>query len=145
MTDLTKLADELDAVNDACGSRSIREAARILRSAAGVDVDGLMALFDDVTAVQAELYVRPTAERKDRRDKARAALESALRMALAAREGFVMVPVEPTPEMLNAFYDAEYQDDGGDSKFSQAYRAMIAAAPKGTPDHPADAIKGAMK
>ena len=70
----TKLADELDAVNDVCGSRSIREAARILRAAAGADVAGLMDAADRYALAQA--------------DPAhwRSALESALRLALVARE-----------------------------------------------------------
>ena len=109
----TKLADELDAVNDVCGSRSIREAARILRSAAGVDVDGLMDAADRYALAQA--------------DPAhwRSALESDLRLTLAAREGFVLVPVEPTPEMMDAARSLTSWPDG-------IYRAMTAAAPKGT-------------
>ncbi len=79
----TKLADELDAVNDVCGSRSIREAARILRAAAGVDVAGLMDVADRYALAQA--------------DPAhwRAALESALRLALVGRE---WQPIETAPK-----------------------------------------------
>ena len=57
-----------------------------------------------------------------------AALESALRLALAAREGFVMVPVEPTPDMLEAGAGTKYE-----KRARNVWRDMIAAAaPKGT-------------
>jgi hypothetical protein len=102
----TKLADELDAVNDVCGSRSIREAARILRSAAGVDVDGLMDAADRYALAQA--------------DPAhwRSALESDLRLALAAREDYVL-------QLLVAAGHVTQE------KVDQA-RSIAAAAPKGT-------------
>jgi hypothetical protein len=54
--------------------------------------------------------------------------ESALRLALAAREGFVMVPVEPTPDMLEAGAGTKYE-----KRARNVWRDMIAAAaPKGT-------------
>ena len=96
----TKLADELDATagnnsdmyeheRDSC-----REAARILRAAAAVDVAGLMALAGamanaqsvatllapKVFEQQSSAYQKADAEYLE----AEAALESALRMALAA-------------------------------------------------------------
>lgn len=103
----TKLADELDAVNDVCGSRSIREATRILRAAAGVDVAGLMDVADRYALAQA--------------DPAhwRSALESDLRLALAAREDYVL-------QLLVAAGHVTQE------KVDQA-RAIAAAAPKGTP------------
>jgi len=102
----TKLADELDAVNDVCGSRSIREAARILRAAAGVDVAGLMDVADRYALAQA--------------DPAhwRSALESDLRLALAAREDYVL-------QLLVAAGHVTQE------KVDQA-RSIAAAAPKGT-------------
>jgi len=88
MTDLTKLADALESytgdghgyqVDDAV----LREAARILRSAAGVDVAGLMAMVDElVSAKVAQATNRPHASVIG----TRTALESGLRLALAARE-----------------------------------------------------------
>jgi len=81
----TKLADELDAVNDVCGSRSIREAARILRAAGAADVGGLMALHD-AAAEARRVLVRGgdvPQDEADRSRQSRAALESALRVALA--------------------------------------------------------------
>jgi hypothetical protein len=127
----TKLADELDAVNDVCGSRSIREAARILRAAAAVDVTGLMQVVKDATAAHYLLGLASgecqcTSKHHSDKDAADAALESDLRLALAAREGFVLVPVEPTPEMVDAARSLTSWPDG-------IYRAMLAAAPKGTP------------
>lgn len=65
----------------------IDEAARILRAAVAVDVQGLMALHD--AAVAAAISV--ALERKgDRHGPTQDALESALRLALAARQGFVL-------------------------------------------------------
>jgi hypothetical protein len=86
---------------------------------------------DDATGRGADTTKEVTAD---------AALESALRLALAAREGFVMVPVEPTPEMLDAAYagDREYtlRNFGDIMTVMQGpydhWCAMIAAAPKGT-------------
>ena len=150
MTDLTKLADALENIahmeypSGHHDGNNLREAARILRAAAGVDVAGLMAMAraiadeaydsgaDDATGRGADTTKEVTAD---------AALESALRLALAAREGFVMVPLEPTPEMLEACQSVEpvsismcatlrEADDLNNTAF---YRAMIAAAPKGTP------------
>jgi len=90
MTDLTKLAARLDTIGASATALSpdsrmeIINAARILRSAAAGDVQNLIDNYGLAVA-------------KGDRDatiKYRAALESALRLALAAREGFVMVPVE---------------------------------------------------
>lgn len=113
MDQYTKLADELDATagnnsdmyeheRDSC-----REAARILRAAAGADVAGLMDVADRYALAQA--------------DPAhwRAALESALRLALAAREDYVL-------QLLVAAGHVTQE------KVDQA-RSIAAAAPKGTP------------
>ena len=54
----------------------------------------------------------------------------ALRAALSAPPGYVMVPVEPTPEMVTAMIAAMnvwIKDIGEDADI---YAAMIAAAPK---------------
>lgn len=80
MTDLTKLADALENIahmeypSGHHDGNNLREAARILRAAAGVDVAGLMDVADRYALAQA--------------DPAhwRSALESALRLTLAARE-----------------------------------------------------------
>ena len=90
--------------------------------AAAVDVAGLMAMADRFAKKEAEwAHGKESAI-------ARAALESALRLALAAREGFVMVPVEPTPEMLEAGAGTKYE-----KRARNVWRDMIAAAaPKGT-------------
>lgn len=97
MKDLTKLADELEGVqledNPSTWDRSsaiVTEAATILRSAAGLDVAGLMAMIKTV----------PPRVDWQNRERHIDAIESALRLALAAREGFVMVPVEPVAHWL---------------------------------------------
>jgi len=112
---------------------NLREAARILRAAASVDVAGLMRRIDEHgarrwdTGCAESAFDKLGAKRYDNdAQEVRAALESALRMALAAREGFVLVPVEPTPEMVDAARSLTSWPDG-------VYRAMLAAAPKGTP------------
>lgn len=86
MTDLTKLAEQLDAFNELSASLAISEAARILRAAAGVDVAGLMALA----------LTMPPRSAREERDRHIAALESSLRLVLAQRvpPGCVVVPVE---------------------------------------------------
>ncbi len=86
MTDLTKLAEQLDAFNELSASLAISEAARILRAAAGVDVAGLMALA----------LTMPPRSAREQRDRHIAALESSLRLVLAQRvpPGCVVVPVE---------------------------------------------------
>lgn len=100
MTDLTKLADALESMATYNGElldeewSSLHEAARILRAAAAVDVAGLMALAGamanaqsvatllapKVFEQQSSAYQKADAEYLE----AEAALESALRMALAA-------------------------------------------------------------
>lgn len=120
MTDLTKLADALQDVRQSCAPENysaVDEVIRILRSADGVDVAGLMAIVQTVAfkswdaGLCAGSWNRVGEDAADAEvQAAKVALESALRLALAAREGFVMVPVEPTPEMLDAAYagDREY-------------------------------------
>jgi len=127
----TKLADELESytgdghgyqVDDAV----LREAARILRAADAVDVGELMAMSDTSIVLAWDYLMTHKESAKAKAIERRAALESALRLALAAREGFVLVPVEPTPEMVDAARSLTSWPDG-------VYRAMLAAAPKGTP------------
>ncbi len=142
MTELNRLIGQLDniaerteaGVSEKYDAESIREAARILRAAASVDVAGLMelaakAIYDQWADQLGWVEWVPggnSLNQDEARSIARAALESALRMALAAREGFVLVPVEPTPEMVDAARTLTSWPDG-------VYRAMLAAAPKGTP------------
>lgn len=127
----TKLADALESytgdghgyqVDDAV----LREAARILRAADAVDVGELMAMSDTSIVLAWDYLMTHKESAKAKAIERRAALESALRLALAAREGFVLVPVEPTPEMVDAARSLTSWPDG-------VYRAMLAAAPKGTP------------
>lgn len=89
MTDLTKLADDLDGIGSKATSLTpdqrmeIIRAARILRAAAGADVAGLMDVADRYALAQA--------------DPAhwRSALESDLRLALVGRE---WQPIETAPK-----------------------------------------------
>ncbi|MCA0214568.1 MAG: hypothetical protein LCH79_15490 [Proteobacteria bacterium] len=93
MTDLNKLADALENIahmeypSGHHDGNNLREAAALLRAAAGVDVAGLMALADELVGASAEEDIAPF-------DKARAALESALRLVLAQR-----VP-QPAPDFV---------------------------------------------
>lgn len=52
------------------------------------------------------------------------AMESALELAMRVESGYVVVPVEPTEEMIDAAQCVEYREN--------IYRAMIQAATKGT-------------
>lgn len=56
-------------------------------------------------------------------------ISSALRelQALRARDGYVLVPVEPTDEILEAMIQA---DDDGPGVYRRIYRAMLSAAPR---------------
>lgn len=144
----TKLADALEAIAQKNSYPSPQpdavttmEAARILRAADAVDVGELMAMSDTSIVLACDYLMTHKESAKAKAIEHRAALESALRLALAAREGFVMVPLEPTPEMLEACQSVEpvsismcatlrEADDLNNTAF---YRAMIAAAPKGTP------------
>jgi len=133
MTDFNKLASGLDEIPH---SHACREAARILRAAAGADVEGLMAQID--------AFASPW---HPEREIARAEIESALRVAMAPKPGFVMVPIEPTEAMLNAANAAETkhviqdrrQNGGNDPQlgWGAAYRAMIAASQAGAAQEPA--------
>jgi len=146
MTDLTKLANALENIahmeypSGHHDGNNLREAARILRAADAVDVGELMAMSDTSIVLACDYLMAHKESAKAKAIEHRAALESALRLALAAREGFVMVPLEPTPEMLEACQSVEpvsismcatlrEADDLNNTAF---YRAMIAAAPKGT-------------
>ena len=50
----------------------------------------------------------------------------------AAPEGWQLVPLEPTPDMMCAAWDSTpaQMDDMTDGDFGQAYKNMLAAAPK---------------
>ena len=96
MTDLNNLADALENIahmeypSAHHDGNNLREAARILRAAGAADVGGLMAMADR--------YAKKEHEWAHGKESAiaRAALESALRLALAAREGWQPLPSPPT-------------------------------------------------
>lgn len=138
MTDLTKLADDLDGIGSKATSLTpdqrmeIIEAARILRAAAGVDVAGLMDVADRYALAQA--------------DPAhwRSALESDLRLALVGRE---WQPIETAPKdgrqlilllTPSGFPQPAYSNTWWMAGFSVEckpthWMPLPAAAPKGTP------------
>jgi len=91
MTDLTKLADALENIahmeypSGHHDGNNLREAAALLRAAGAADVGGLMALHD-AAAEARRVLVRGgdvPQDEADRSRQSRAALESALRVALA--------------------------------------------------------------
>ncbi len=143
MTDLTKLADELRAAAykapDRATSRAMFEAAHIIRSAASLDITGFMAMHDAAAEARRVLVSGgnvPQAE-ADRSRLSRAALESALRLALAARDDDVFTALDMSPDT--------FRTEGGAvnvGKLRAAIRHpadylppdhwLAAAAPKGT-------------
>ena len=94
MTELNRLIGQLDniaerteaGVSEKYDAESIREAARILRAAGAADVGGLMAMVD---AAIEEAYecglTTATSGPSPKPQESRAALESALRVALAPK------------------------------------------------------------
>ena len=92
MTDqFNKLADALESyTGDGHGYQIddavLREAARILRAACAADVGGLMRQAQVFADAYTEWANYPTNRLEAQHDAARAALESALRVALAGRE-----------------------------------------------------------
>jgi hypothetical protein len=104
MTDLTKLADELAKVASNYtasmyreDSEHIREAARILRAAAAVDVAELMAMvYNHMISDQEWWKNKDDPKCAERLMETQSALESALRMALAGREEWQ--PIETAPK-----------------------------------------------
>ena len=136
MTDFNKLADALESyTGDGHGYQIddavLREAARILRAAGAADVGGLMRQAQVFADAYTEWANYPTNRLEAQHDAARAALESALRVAMAPKAGFVMVPVEPTWEMTKAAIPLLQKQDLRVADISVVYRAMIAAAQPG--------------
>ena len=136
MTDLTKLADALELKGQSWQElkdreEACREAARILRAAGAADVGGLMRQAQVFADAYTEWANYPTNRLEAQHDAARAALESALRVAMAPKAGFVMVPVEPTWEMTKAAIPLLQKQDLRVADISVVYRAMIAAAQPG--------------
>ena len=98
MTDFNKLADALENIahmeypSGHHDGNNLREAAALLRSAAVVDLAGLMALF--VKAADARAQWLQYGHNRADAEEAEAALESALRLVLAQRE---WQPIETAP------------------------------------------------
>ena len=105
--DLTKLADALENIAQMeypsahHDGKNLREAAALLRAAAGVDVAGLMAMVKEhalncyeLGAIKSD--VKNHAQQRMKVAGFYAALESALRMALAGREEWQ--PIETAPK-----------------------------------------------
>ncbi len=144
---LNNLADALENIahmeypSDHHDRKNLREVARILRAAGAADVGGLMAMSDTSIVLACDYLMTHKESAKQKAVEYCAALESALRVALAPPPGFVMVPVEPTREMLNAAIDVDSFKLGDISPlgfrcspqqlFERCYAAMIAAAQPG--------------
>ena len=107
MTDLTKLADALELKGQSWQElkdreEACREAARILRAAGAADVGGLMALHD-AAAEARRVLVRGgdvPQDEADRSRQSRAALESALRVAMAPKaDDWIAIPEGGMPPL----------------------------------------------
>jgi len=95
MTDLTKLADALELKGQSWQElkdreEACREAARILRAAGAADVGGLMAMSDTSIVLACDYLMTHKESAKQKAVEHRAALELALRVALAQRDGYVI-------------------------------------------------------
>lgn len=164
MTEFNKLADVLanqgqcdeHGTNCIVSRQAADEAIAILRAAAAVDVAGLMelaakAIYDQWADQLGWVEWVPggnSLNQDEARSIARAALESALRMALAAREGFVMVPREGVEQIAGALADVlatfqhaepealkaaiQHSNRSAHAAYTLVY-GLLAAAPKGTP------------
>ena len=53
---------------------------------------------------------------------------------IAPPDGMVLVPSEPTAEMVLAAWDITDDNDPNSFSFTDGYKAMLAAAPKGVSD-----------
>ena len=155
----TKLADALENIAQMeypsahHDGKNLREAAALLRAAAGVDVAGLMAMVKEhalncyeLGAIKSD--VKNHAQQRMKVAGFYAALESALRMALAGREGFVLVPRESVEQIADALADVlatfqhaepealkaaiQHSNRSAHAAYTLVYR-LLAAAPKGTP------------
>lgn len=158
----TKLADALEfhgrfgsETQDQSKIRKIKEcaeAARILRAADAVDVAGLMAMilkYGELSKAHGTaigLYGGDFLEMGRAANSEKAALESELRLALAAREGWQPIETVPQADKLlrdilshdtarTTFYKLE-NGQGADTDEGRAWLAAKAwntSAPKGTP------------
>lgn len=96
MTDFNKLADALENIahmeypSGHHDGNNLREAARILRAAGAADVGGLMAMSDTSIVLACDYLMTHKESAKQKAVEHRAALESALRVALAQRDGYVI-------------------------------------------------------
>jgi hypothetical protein len=152
MTDFNKLADALRSPNKAVRVCATMEAESILRAASAADVAGLIelaakAIYDQWNGQLGWVQWVPggnSMNQDEARRIARAALESALRVAMAPKPGFVMVPIEPTEAMLEAAHngDREYtlRNFGDIMTVMQGpydhWCAMIAASQAGAAQEP---------
>ena len=105
MTDLTKLADALELKGQSWQElkdreEACREAARILRAAGAADVGGLMRQAQVFADAYTEWANYPTNRLEAQHDAARAALESALRVAMAPKaDDWIAIPEGGMPPL----------------------------------------------
>lgn len=114
----------------------IEDAARILRAAGAADVAGLIAKLDQLLVATYEDGVGDTRGGfySGCATPLRLEFESALRVAMAPKAGFVMVPIEPTQAMLAAA--TNYSAQANIANGLGYYRAMIAASQAGAAQEP---------
>jgi hypothetical protein len=95
-------------------------------------INEIMALVADVW------FASDDDQAQVRVNKARAAIESALRAVPAIPEGWRLVPVEPTPKMVDATWNDPIELVGGceshNTRNKRIYRAMLSASPQ-APNH----------
>ena len=151
----TKLADALENIahmeypSAHHDGKNLREAAALLRAAAGVDVAGLMAMVKEHALNCYELGAIKSKNHAQQRMKVAgfyAALESALRMALAGREEWQ--PIETAPAegrflcvgngvlRIGRRYNGSMRDDRTwqvMTRPAMTHWMPLPAAPKGTP------------
>ena len=103
MTDFNKLADAIDPAKltpDSDDTALRREAARILRAACAADVGGLMRQAQVFADAYTEWANYPTNRLEAQHDAARAALESALRVAMAPKaDDWIAIPEGGMPPL----------------------------------------------
>lgn len=101
MTDFNKLADALENIahmeypSAHHDGNNLREAARILRAAGAADVGGLMAMSDTSIVLACDYLMTHKESAKQKAVEHRAALESALRVALTPMG---WQPIETAPK-----------------------------------------------
>jgi len=104
----------------------------------GDAVRRFLQIIDDEPLPEATHRVQWVRQYRAALAEVRAALESALRVAMAPKAGFVMAPIEPTDAMVQATHhiDLSYMPTQWGADRAAVYRAMIAASQAGAAQEP---------